>query len=62
MILPVLSLAYPAFFMTVRREVARDMREERDSRDVRALSLLVALSRPVSPESGIGEYSRSAHE
>ena len=39
--------------MTVRREVARDMREERDSRDVRALSLLVALPRPVSPESGM---------
>ena len=38
---------------------------ERDSRDVSALSLPVALFPPISPvslESGIGDGSRSAHE
>ena len=40
----------------------RDKREERDSHDVLALFLLVALFSPVSPESGIGDCSRSAHE
>ena len=45
--------------------VARDKREERDLRDVWALSLPVALFPPVSPvslESGIGDCSRSVHE
>jgi len=43
----------------------RDKREERDSRDVRALFLPVALFPPVSPVSlgsDIGDFSKSVHE
>jgi hypothetical protein len=63
--------------MTVRGEVVRDKREERDSRDGRGfevrslrfselrtqnLELRIVLVSPVSLESGIGDCSRSAHE
>ena len=44
---------------------ARDKREGRDSSDVLALFFLVARFLPVSQvslESGIGDYSRSAHD
>jgi hypothetical protein len=55
---------YSRGFVTKCRSV-RDKREERDSRDVWALSLPVALFSPVSPislESGIGGWSRSIRE